>query len=88
MAAANTQIGVAEAAYFPDLTPSAFYGFASSTRLTINQYKAGTVDYTSVVTAQATRLNSEITALNIQSGRLTASVALVSALGGGWKNAL
>lgn len=56
-------------------------------RLTLNQYKAGTVPYSSVITAQTTRLSSEETALTVLSDRLQASVALIEALGGGW-NAL
>lgn len=53
-------------------------------RLTLNQYEAGTVDYTSVITAQANALSSEQTAIGILENRATASVALISALGGGW----
>jgi NodT family efflux transporter outer membrane factor (OMF) lipoprotein len=53
--------------------------------LTLNQYKAGTVPYSSVITSQTTRLASEENALNVLSGRLQASVALIQALGGGWK---
>lgn len=56
-------------------------------RLTLNQYKAGTVPYSSVITAQTTRLNSEETALTVLSTRLQASVALIEALGGGWSAA-
>jgi NodT family efflux transporter outer membrane factor (OMF) lipoprotein len=52
--------------------------------LTLNQYKAGTVPYSSVITAQTTRLNSEQNALDVLSGRLQASVAMIQALGGGW----
>ena len=52
--------------------------------LTLNQYKAGTVPYSSVITAQTARLNTEETALNVLSTRLQASVALIQALGGGW----
>ncbi|HEY2591981.1 MAG TPA: efflux transporter outer membrane subunit, partial [Steroidobacteraceae bacterium] len=44
--------------------------------LTLNQYKAGTVPYSRVISAQTTRLASEETALNVQLSRLTASVAL------------
>jgi NodT family efflux transporter outer membrane factor (OMF) lipoprotein len=169
MAAANAQIGVAIAAYFPDLTLSPSYGFSGShlghligsatnvwslgasltetifdagarsaqveqarasfdqnvalyresvlegfqqvedqlaalrileqqsliedetvktareaERLTLNQYKAGTVPFSSVITAQATALNTEQTALNVVQNRLTASVSLVQAVGGGW----
>ena len=53
-------------------------------RLTINEYKAGVVAYTSVVTAQATALADAQTLLTIRQSRLTASVALIQALGGGW----
>jgi NodT family efflux transporter outer membrane factor (OMF) lipoprotein len=169
MAAANAQIGVAVAAYYPDLTLSGSYGFASdvvaglirapnnlwsagasasdalldfgarsaqvrqaraaydmavanyrqtvltafqqvedelatlrileqqyqvqdtatksanlAAQLTLNQYKAGIVAYTSVVTAQATALTDAQTLLTIRQNRLTASVALIQALGGGW----
>ncbi|MDB5393315.1 MAG: hypothetical protein JWM91_821 [Rhodospirillales bacterium] len=169
MAAANAQIGVAIAAYFPDLTLSPSYGFSGShlghligsatnvwslgatltetifdagarsaqveearasfdlavaqyretvlggfqqvedqlaalrileqqsaiedetvktaeeaARLTLNQYKAGTVPYSSVITAQATALSTEQNALNIVQNRLTASVSLIEAIGGGW----
>ena len=52
--------------------------------LTLNQYKAGTVPYSSVITAQTTRLSAEETALTVLSSRLQASVALIEALGGGW----
>ena len=173
MASANAQIGVAIAAYFPDLTLTGAYGFSSSVlpglirapnniwsfggtiadtvldfgarsaavrqaraaydvavanyrqtvltafqqvedqlvalrileqqyavqdrtvksaneavRLTINEYRAGIVAYTSVVTAQATALADAQTLLTIRQNRLTASVALIQALGGGWDTAL
>ncbi|HUJ98669.1 MAG TPA: efflux transporter outer membrane subunit [Stellaceae bacterium] len=53
-------------------------------RLTLNQYEGGTVPYTSVLTAQTTRLNNEVTANTILQERLLASVSLIEALGGGW----
>ncbi len=169
MAAANAQIGVAVAGFFPDLTLSGSYGFAStvaaglvkapnnlwsvganasdalidfgarwaqvrgaraaydgavasyrqtvltafeqvedelatlrileqqfdiqqktvqsanlSLQLTLNQYRAGTVAYTSVVTAQTIALGDAEQLLTIRQNRLTASVALIQALGGGW----
>lgn len=56
----------------------------AAVRLTLNQYQAGTVAYTSVVVAQATALGDRETELNILASRLTASVTLVEALGGGW----
>jgi len=55
-----------------------------STELTVNQYKAGTVNYLNVVTVQATQLNNEATAVKLQGQRLVAAVTLVQALGGGW----
>jgi NodT family efflux transporter outer membrane factor (OMF) lipoprotein len=56
-------------------------------RLTLNQYLAGTVAYTSVIVAQTTALSNEEAALTILQNRFTASVALISALGGGWNAA-
>jgi NodT family efflux transporter outer membrane factor (OMF) lipoprotein len=56
--------------------------------LTLNQYKAGTVPYSSVITAQTTRLSAEQTALAVLSSRLQASVALIAALGGGWDESM
>jgi len=53
-------------------------------RLTLNQYKAGTVPYSSVITAQTTALQAEETALGVTENRLTASVSLIEAIGGGW----
>ena len=53
-------------------------------RLILNQYKAGTVAYTSVVTAQTAALSDEETALTVLENRLLASVSLIQALGGGW----
>jgi NodT family efflux transporter outer membrane factor (OMF) lipoprotein len=53
-------------------------------RLTLNQYKAGTVPYSSVITAQAAALQAEETALGVTENRLTASVTLIEAIGGGW----
>ncbi|HEX4507019.1 MAG TPA: efflux transporter outer membrane subunit [Alphaproteobacteria bacterium] len=53
-------------------------------RLTLNQYKAGTVPYSSVITAQATALSDEQTALSITQQRLTASITLIQSIGGGW----
>lgn len=55
-----------------------------SLRLIENQYRAGTVDYNSVVNVQATALSNERSALTLLGSRLTASVQLIAALGGGW----
>ena len=52
--------------------------------LTINQYKAGTVNYLNVVTVQTAWLANERAAVSIRGRRLTAVVALIKALGGEW----
>ncbi len=54
-------------------------------RLTENQYQAGMVDYLAVTNAQTIALNSQRTLLNLLGTQLTASVQLISALGGGWQ---
>jgi NodT family efflux transporter outer membrane factor (OMF) lipoprotein len=48
------------------------------------QYKAGTTSYLTVLTSQTVALQDERTAVDILTRRLTASVVLVEALGGGW----
>jgi NodT family efflux transporter outer membrane factor (OMF) lipoprotein len=58
-----------------------------STALTLNQYKAGTVNYIDVVTVQAIELSDKITAVNILGRRMSSCVQLVIALGGGWNAA-
>ncbi len=50
----------------------------------INQYKAGTVNYLTVIVAQAAALSIKRTAVDILGRRMTACVLLVKALGGGW----
>jgi len=59
---------------------------AANRALTVStaQYKAGTTDYLTVITAQATLLNAQRTSIDLLTRRLTASVSLVEALGGGW----
>ena len=57
---------------------------AEAARIALNEYNAGTVDYTTVASAQVTELNNRISALTILRDRLTASVGLITALGGGW----
>ena len=59
-----------------------------ATRLTLNQYKAGTVPYSSVITAQTTELTNEETALAVTESRLVASATLIEAVGGGWEASL
>ena len=49
-----------------------------------NEYKAGTVGYVNVLTAQTTAFLAEQKLENIAGQRMVSSVGLVKALGGGW----
>jgi NodT family efflux transporter outer membrane factor (OMF) lipoprotein len=53
-------------------------------QIAFDEYQAGTVDYTTVATAQATQLSTQQTALNVQETRLLDSASLFGDLGGGW----
>ena len=55
-----------------------------STTLTTNQYRAGTASLLNVVVIQANQLNEERAAVNLLGRHLTATVALIRALGGSW----
>jgi hypothetical protein len=57
-------------------------------RVYSNQYQAGLVDLTTVVTAEATLLNDEESELAIRQNLFLASVSLIQALGGGWDTTL
>lgn len=52
--------------------------------IALNEYRAGTQPYTTVIVADNTALANEQAALTVQQDRLVASVALIQALGGGW----
>jgi outer membrane protein TolC len=54
-------------------------------QLVTNQYQAGVVNYLGVLTAQTSALNTERSLLDLRGRRLTASVALIKAVGGGWQ---
>ena len=58
-----------------------------SVELTKNRYLAGVVSYLDVVTAQTVALSNQRSAVDIARRRMTASVLLVKALGGGWSAA-
>jgi NodT family efflux transporter outer membrane factor (OMF) lipoprotein len=53
-------------------------------KIALNQYRAGTVSYLNVVTAQTTAFSNERNAISILGNRLNYSVGLVKAVGGGW----
>ncbi len=57
---------------------------AQASQIALNEYNAGTVDFTTVATAQVTELNNRETSLSILNSQLTSSIALIQALGGGW----
>ncbi len=50
----------------------------------LNQYKAGITNYLQVVTAQATALSAQRASADLLARRMTATVQLIKALGGGW----
>ena len=56
-------------------------------QIALNEYRAGTQNFTTVVTAQATALSAEESALATRTQRLTAAINLCVALGGGWNDA-
>jgi NodT family efflux transporter outer membrane factor (OMF) lipoprotein len=55
-----------------------------SLAVTMNQYRAGTVGYLNVMIAQTIALTNERAAMDIAGRRMTATVLLIKALGGGW----
>lgn len=52
--------------------------------ITLNEYRAGTQNYTTVVTAQALQVNNQVAALQVKLSRFTTAVDLIRAIGGGW----
>jgi NodT family efflux transporter outer membrane factor (OMF) lipoprotein len=60
---------------------------ARAAQIALNEYRAGTQPYTTVITAQNTLLTAQQTQISVQQSRLTESVALIQALGGGWRMA-
>jgi outer membrane protein TolC len=52
--------------------------------IALNEYQAGTVDYTTVATARATQLSTEQSALNVKQQRLLDTISLIGDVGGGW----
>jgi len=54
-------------------------------QIAFNEYQAGTVDYTTVATAQTTQLSEQENALSVEQERLVAAANLIGDLGGGWQ---
>jgi NodT family efflux transporter outer membrane factor (OMF) lipoprotein len=67
-----------------EVLDSAVRDATRGTEIALNEYRAGTVDYTTAATAQATQLSIEETALNVKQQRLLDAVSLIGDLGGGW----
>jgi len=55
-----------------------------SLALSNNRYRGGVVTYLEVITAQSAALSNERVAVAILRQRMTATVLLIKALGGGW----
>ena len=55
-----------------------------SLALSVNRYRGGVTSYLEVTVAQSAALADEVTAVNILTRRMTSSVLLIKALGGGW----
>jgi NodT family efflux transporter outer membrane factor (OMF) lipoprotein len=53
-------------------------------QIALNEYRAGTQNFTTVVTAEATALSDEESLVATKAARLSAAVSLIVALGGGW----
>ena len=63
---------------------SAVKGAQISLNVTTNLYKQGVDDYLQVITTESILLSDQITDVNIRTRRMTTSVLLIEALGGGW----
>lgn len=59
-----------------------------SLEIGLNQYRAGIVSYLDVIVLQSTALANQRAAVDILGRRLSASVLLIKALGGGWDASL
>jgi NodT family efflux transporter outer membrane factor (OMF) lipoprotein len=56
----------------------------ASLDLSITRYKGGVTSYLEVITAQNAALTAEVTSVNILGRRMSSTVLLIQALGGGW----
>jgi outer membrane protein, multidrug efflux system len=67
-----------------EILTSAVASSGGATKLSIIRYKAGLVSYIEVIDSQRTQLDSEISLTQARADRLSATVQLIRALGGGW----
>ena len=67
-----------------DVQADAVKAAQEAAQLYLNRYRAGTVSFLDVITAQGTAYNAERTLLTLQGKQYSAAVLLVKALGGGW----
>jgi NodT family efflux transporter outer membrane factor (OMF) lipoprotein len=67
-----------------DVLDAAVKDSTRGAEIALNEYQAGTVDYTTAATAQATQLSTEQSALSVHEQRLLDTVSLIGDLGGGW----
>ena len=54
--------------------------------IAMNEYQAGTVDFTTAATARAAQYSAQQSALGVRQQRLLAAVSLIGDLGGGWSD--
>lgn len=83
----NVEDALAAARVLQDELPFDAAAATASTQnvtITLNEFQAGTVDYTTVAVAQASALGAQESVLNVQAERMTEAVDLIEALGGGW----
>jgi NodT family efflux transporter outer membrane factor (OMF) lipoprotein len=67
-----------------DVLDSAVRDASRGADIAFNEYQAGTVDYTTAATAQATKLSTQQSALSVQQQRLLDTVSLIGDMGGDW----
>ncbi len=67
-----------------DVTDRAVKAADQSLRISTDQYKGGVVAYLQVITTQTALFQEQKSAVDLLTRRMTASVSLVEALGGGW----
>ncbi|MEW9623748.1 efflux transporter outer membrane subunit [Rhodanobacter geophilus] len=67
-----------------DVLDDAVHNATRGAEIALNEYQAGTVDYTTAATARATQLSTQQDALNVRQQRLLDTVSLIGDLGGGW----